>query len=363
MLSADHPLLTTDERDKAIEDVASSVGVKAERGRKFAELTSLRVGGSIDWVITPRSEEEAARVAHDLDESGIVWRVLGAGSNVLAVDGEHHYVVMNMREVKGAAEFDGERVKVSAGFSLPRLCIEAARRGLAGIEGLGGIPGTIGGALWMNAGAFGHEIGTVVESVRVARGGRVVEIAGSEVEWNYRQTSFRPGELLLGATLHLRPDDREAIEARMNDAKQKRLSTQPHGARSAGCFFKNPPNTNLSTGRMIDELGMKGARRGGAIVSPVHANFIVTEGAAATATDTLALAEEIRERIRRERGIELEYEVELWKGGVRARSEPHEASGERLDQTSGDTASVEIPRAEFDNANRETSGETKEREN
>jgi UDP-N-acetylmuramate dehydrogenase len=204
-------------------------------------------------------------------------------------------------------------VTVSAGYSLPRLCVESARRGLAGIEGLGGIPGTVGGALWMNAGAFEHEIGTVVETVRVARGGKIVDVPGSEVKWDYRHTSFQEGELLLGATLRLYPGDSAEIITRMAEVKRKRMASQPHGARSAGCFFKNPPGTGLSTGKMIDELGMKGAQRGGAVVSPVHANFIVTEGEEASAADALALAEEIRERIRRERGVELEYEVEIWR--------------------------------------------------
>ena len=299
-------------RDEAVERVAARAGVRAERGRRFAELTSLRVGGAIDWVLSPQTEEQAAEVVGALDEAGVPWRVLGAGSNVLADDREHRYVVVSTREVKGRAEFDGERVSVSAGFSLPRLCVEAARQGLSGIEGLGGIPGTVGGALWMNAGAYGHEIGQVVESVRVARGGGVVEVPGSEVQWNYRHTSFREGELLLGCTLRLKKDDPEAIRARMEEAKRKRFATQPHGARSAGCFFKNPPGSGLSTGKMIDEMGMKGERRGGALVSPVHANFIVTEGQDARAADALALAEEIRERFRREHGIELEYEVELW---------------------------------------------------
>jgi len=196
---------------------------------------------------------------------------------------------------------------------LPRLCIDVARQGLSGIEGLGGIPGTVGGALWMNAGAYGHEIGTVTETVRVAREGQVVGVSGDRVEWNYRHTSFKDGELLLGATLRLTPDDPEAIKARMDDAKSRRLATQPHGSRSAGCFFKNPPESTIGTGKMIDNMGMKGTRRGTALVSPVHANFIVTEGENARAEDALALAEEIRERVRREQGIELEYEVELWR--------------------------------------------------
>jgi UDP-N-acetylmuramate dehydrogenase len=301
-------------RDSLIEEIAARTGARAERGRRFAELTSLRVGGEIDWVVVPETEEQAAQVAGALEEAGVPWRVLGAGSNVLADDERHGYVVVTMREVKGGARFDGERVSVSAGYSLPRLCVDAARRGLTGIEGLNGIPGTVGGALWMNAGAFGHEIGNVVESVRVARGGRIVEVPGSEIKWDYRHTSFRDGELLLGATLTLRADGVEKINARMEESKRRRMETQPHGSRSAGCFFKNPPGSGLSTGKMIDEMGMKGERRGGAQVSPVHANFIVTEGKDARAADALALAEEIRERIRRERGIELEYEVELWRG-------------------------------------------------
>ena len=298
------------------------LGVRAERGKRFAELTSLRVGGAIDWVITPDTEEQAAAIVYELDKAGIGWRPLGSGSNVLADDADHHYIVLNLSNMKGEVHIDGEFVSVSAGYSLPRLCIDVWRAGLSGIEGLGGIPGTVGGALWMNAGAYDHEIGTVTEKVRVARDGKVVEIPGDSIEWNYRHTSFREGELLLGATLRLKPDDPEQIKARMDDAKGRRLATQPHGSRSAGCFFKNPPASAIGTGKMIDEMGMKGQRRGSAIVSPVHANFIVTEGENARAEDALALAEEIRERVRREQGIELEYEVELWRSS-------EERSGER----------------------------------
>ena len=296
-----------------VEEIANRLGIRAERGKRFADLTSLRVGGAIDWVITPDTEDQAAALVHELDKAGIGWRPRGSGSNVLADDADHHYVVLNLSNMKGEVHIDGELVSVSAGYSLPRLCIDVARAGLSGIEGLGGIPGTVGGALWMNAGAYDHEIGTVTEKVRVARDGKVTEIPGSSIQWNYRHTSFREGELLLGATLRLKHDDPERIKARMDDVKSKRLASQPHGARSAGCFFKNPPAGAVGTGKIIDEMGMKGQRRGSAVVSPVHANFIVTEGENARAEDALALAEEIRERVRREQGIELEYEVELWR--------------------------------------------------
>lgn len=298
--------------DTAVEAIAAKLSIPAERGVRFAELTSLRVGGAIDWVLSPRTEAQAAALIDELEKAGIAWRPLGSGSNVLADDGEHHYVIVSLKDLKANPIFEGNRVKVTAGYSLPRLCIDAARQGLSGIEGLNGIPGTVGGALWMNAGAFGQEIGTVVETVRVARDGKVHEIPGKEVEWNYRHTSFREGELLLGATLQLEPGDPKEISARMEKAKGQRMATQPHGARSAGCFFKNAPASPVGTGKMIDDLGMKGTRRGGAVVSPKHANFIVTEGEDAKAADALALAEEIRERVKREHGIDLEYEVELW---------------------------------------------------
>ncbi len=310
------------QRDRSIEEIAARLGVRAERGKRFAELTSLRVGGSIDWVISPETEEQAAAVVYALDKAGVAWRALGSGSNVLADDGEHHYVVLSLKDLKGEVKFDGERVHVSAGYSLPRLCVDVARQGLSGIEGLGGIPGTVGGALWMNAGAYGNEIGTVTETVRVAREGVVAEIPGESIKWNYRHTSFAEGELLLGATLRLKPDDANQILARMEDAKSRRLATQPHGGRSAGCFFKNPPESGVGTGKIIDEMGMKGVRRGSAVVSPVHANFIVTEGENARAEDALALAEEIRERVKHEQGIELEYEVELWRATAPEKDNP-----------------------------------------
>src|SRR6266849_10106254 len=134
------------ERDVALEQLASQLGVRAERGRRFAELTSLRVGGAIDWVLSPLDETAAAALVHELDRREIAWRALGSGSNVLADDGEHHYVIVSLKDLKAAPVFDGDRVSISAGYSLPRLCVDAARKGLAGIEGLNGIPGTVGGA-------------------------------------------------------------------------------------------------------------------------------------------------------------------------------------------------------------------------
>src|SRR5262245_34482049 len=128
------------ERDDLIETVAGRMGFRAMRGKRFAELTSLKVGGSIDWVLQPITELQAAELVKELARAGIAWRALGSGSNVLASDADHHYVVINTKQMKDGPILDGERLSVTAGYSLPRLCIDAYRVGLSGIEGLGGIP-------------------------------------------------------------------------------------------------------------------------------------------------------------------------------------------------------------------------------
>jgi len=145
-------------RDIALEEIVTRLGVRAERGRRFAELTSLRVGGAIDWGLSPDTEAQAAAIVHEMDQTGIGWRALGSGSNILADDSDHHYVVLSLKELKGELQFDGERVSVPAGYSLPRLCIDVARQGLSGIEGLGGIPGTVGGALWSDVNGMPSDI-------------------------------------------------------------------------------------------------------------------------------------------------------------------------------------------------------------
>ena len=126
----------------------------------------------------------------------------------------------------------------------------------------------------------------------------------------------------------------------MDDAKSRRMATQPHGSRSAGCFFKNPPEGTVGTGKIIDEIGMKGKRKGSAVISPVHANFIVTEGEGARAEDALALAEEIRDRVKREHGIELEYEVELWRANESASETKRKPATDKSNEESGEQSIV-----------------------
>src|ERR1044072_857713 len=142
-------VLKMESKAKVVESIASRLGVRAERGKRFADLTSLRVGGAVDWVLSPQTEDQAAALVNELEQNGIAWRPLGSGSNVLADDGEHHYVIVSLKALKADPVFAGNRVSVSAGYSLPRLCVDVARKSLSGFVGLNGVPGAVGGAVWM----------------------------------------------------------------------------------------------------------------------------------------------------------------------------------------------------------------------
>ena len=188
------------------------------------------------------------------------------------------------------------------------VAMEAKRHSLAGLEFLEGIPGTVGGGLRMNAGAMGGAVFDMVESVRLMDfGGNVQERARKELDVNYRCCATLQSQIALEATLRGQPDLRELIEQRMREFSQKRWHSQP-AAPSAGCIFKNP--ASIPAGKLVDELGLKGTRVGGAFVSAEHGNFIVNDGTA-TARDVLELIEIIRQRARAERKIELETEVEI----------------------------------------------------
>jgi UDP-N-acetylenolpyruvoylglucosamine reductase len=199
-------------------------------------------------------------------------------------------------------------LRCGAGARLKAVAVEARRNGLTGLEFLEGIPGSVGGALRMNAGAMGGAMFDVVESVRLMSfDGKVHEQAVQELTIAYRSCSVLKTHIALSAVLCGRPGVREEIERRMNEFNRKRWSSQP-AAPSAGCMFKNPPT--ISAGKLIDELGLKGLKVGGAMVSVEHGNFLVNDGSA-TARDILELIELIRQRARAERGIELETEVEI----------------------------------------------------
>ena len=275
----------------------------------LAKHTTLRVGGPADTYVEPVSEEDLAAVLAFCHERSLPFFVLGRGSNLLVKDGGFRGVVVCLVHPSfSRIEAANQRLRCGAGAKLKGVAVEARRNSIAGLEFLEGIPGSVGGALCMNAGAMGGAMFDVVESVRLMSfDGKVHEQAAQELTAAYRSCPMLKTHIALAAVLCGRPDLREAIERRMNEFSRKRWSSQP-AAPSAGCMFKNP--LSISAGKLIDELGLKGLKVGGAMVSVEHGNFLVNDGSA-TARDILELIELIRQRARAERGMELETEVEI----------------------------------------------------
>jgi UDP-N-acetylenolpyruvoylglucosamine reductase len=243
------------------------------------------------------------------EERGEKFFMLGRGSNLLVRDGGFRGVVICLAQpFFSRIEIVGERLHCGAGAKLKNLAVDARRNGLAGLEFLEGIPGTVGGALRMNAGAMGGETFQIIESVRFMDvSGNIEERGGREMDAKYRSCAILKTHIALSAVFQGKPAERTEIEERMKKFSEKRWESQP-AAPSAGCMFKNPPM--VPAGRLIDELGLKGLRVGGAVVSAEHGNFLVNDGDA-TAHDVLLLIDTIKERVRRARGIELHTEVEI----------------------------------------------------
>jgi len=275
----------------------------------LAKRTTLRVGGCADFYVEPASEVDLAGVLKFCAEQQLPFTILGRGSNLLIKDGGIRGVVICLaRPHLSRVEVNGERLHCGAGAKLKAAAVEARRHGLAGLEFLEGIPGSVGGAMRMNAGAMGSWMFEVVESIRfMDYSGNIHERKASEVYVEYRGCPLFKNHIALGAVLKGQAAAPEVIAERMNRFNAKRWESQP-AAPSAGCIFKNP--TTIPAGKLIDELGLKGTRVGGATVSDVHGNFIVNEGAA-TAQDVLNLIEIIKQRAKTARGIDLVTEVEI----------------------------------------------------
>jgi UDP-N-acetylmuramate--alanine ligase len=298
-------------KDRVAAEIAKRVSadtlVRADE--PLARRTTLRVGGPADIFVQPSSETDLSAVLAFCREHSLPFTMLGRGSNLLVRDGGIRGVVICMMHANfGRIEVAGDRLQCGAGVKLKAITTEARRHGLAGLEFLEGIPGSLGGAMRMNAGAMGSWLFDIVESIRfMDYEGNVRERKAAEVYVEYRGCPLFKTHIALGATLKGQPASAETITRRMTEFSHKRWESQP-AAPSAGCIFKNPPA--IPAGKLIDELGLKGTRVGGAMVSDVHGNFIVNDGHA-TAGDVLNLIEVIRERARSARGIELETEVEI----------------------------------------------------
>jgi UDP-N-acetylmuramate dehydrogenase len=288
----------------------AKLDVELRHGTSLAELTHFGIGGTTDLLLVGKHESIPC-LLRLLDESQIPHRFLGGGSNLLVGDGELPWIVLQLVPPEPAIVLDGKLAHVDAAADLGRTVTYCAKHDLGGMEGLIGVPGTVGGALRMNAGAYGMQIGTYVREVKIYRATKrkIETLHGHQISFEYRHTSFAPDDMMLAVTLELPSKPFKEILEGIRICNEKRRSSQPLGQKSAGCIFKNPPGA--SAGGMIDELGLKGLSVGDARVSDRHANFFVNAGKA-SARDMLALIADVRERVQKAYGVELENEVVVW---------------------------------------------------
>jgi len=292
-------------------------------GVHMASCSTFRTGGVVEAMAEPGSGDELAALLGWLHRQRIGWRIIGGGSNILVTNRYHFGVFIRLRgsvddlTIRPPAAADRSercRVRVDAGCNLAALVSWCGRNGLGGLEFMAGIPGSVGGAIRMNAGAFGQSIGEVLQRVRYLNDrGESLEAERGEIHFSYRYTRLpeEPGARLLitGGDLLLTPADRREVEARCREIIAQRRQKQPAGVGSAGSFFKNPEGD--FAGRLIERAGLKGLTLGKAMVSPQHANFIVNTGGAEP-EDIIGLMEEVRHKVLQQSGVLLEPEVHIF---------------------------------------------------
>jgi UDP-N-acetylmuramate dehydrogenase len=284
------------------------LAIPHRRDVPFSKLTTLGVGGVCRWLFEPVSEAQAQVFVRACAREGLPWRILGGGSN-LVVLGDVEEPVLRLR-LSQELRREGLEVRATASHGHIRLSTATAGLGLSGMEYASGIPGSVGGAMHMNAGAYGRELVDVLVRYRfLAPDGELVEKVPEPGEFRYRWSVLGGGRVALGLTVRLAEGDPARIRALVEDYRRRRGTSQPLSRRNAGCIFKNPPGQ--SAGRLIDQAGLKGLRVGDAEVSPEHGNFLVNHGSA-TAAQFAELMALVRVRVLERHGIDLEPEVEIW---------------------------------------------------
>jgi UDP-N-acetylmuramate dehydrogenase len=283
--------------------------VRIEEGVSLARFTTLGTGGPARAFARPESEAEVEELLRWARERELAVATIGLGSNLLAADEGVDALVLRLAGALASVETDGEVLRAGGGAA-NAVCLHRARTAaLGGFEFACAIPGTIGGGVWMNAGAYGADFSHVLERVLVATADGSGWLTPAELGLSYRHSELRHGQVVLRAELRLRPRPTEEIKADVRDLNEARKAAQPTNRRTFGSVFKNPEH-ELTAGRMLEACGLKGYRSGGAQISPKHANFIENAGTATTA-DAIALMTEARRRALERFGVELRHEVEL----------------------------------------------------
>jgi UDP-N-acetylmuramate dehydrogenase len=281
-----------------------------ETNYPLAKDTWYGLGGPADYFIRPETVEQLKTIARRCNENDIPIYVLGFGSNLLISDDGLRAAVIKLEAEKFAqTQFDGEQLTAGAGAKLSELVLTCVKKGLSGIEALTGIPGSIGGAVKMNAGGNFGDIGAAIETVTLMDSyGNIFEKSKPELVFDYRSTNIT-AQFILNARLKLTGADPEQIMRTVKEIWIYKKNSQPLNTRNCGCVFKNP--RGVSAGALIDRTGLKGLRISGAVVSEKHANFIIAEKGCKS-RDIVRLIDAIKERVKEQFGIELELEIEIW---------------------------------------------------
>lgn len=278
----------------------------------MARRTTFRVGGNAEALCEIHELGGLSRMVSYLNQEGIPYLVVGRGSNLLVQDGGIRGVVIRLSGNLGRMDREtpnGSKIMAGAGLSIVDLLIACRRQGLSGLEFLAGIPGTVGGAVAMNAGAFGEEIGSYVQELRMVDSkGNIHVVDRSRLTFLYRRLELETGTVIAQAAFGLNPDSETRIAEKISGYLKRRKASQPLEYPSAGSVFRNPPDDYA--GRLIEQTGLKGRSIGGAVVSERHANFIVNKGGA-SASDILALIDEVRERVRQTTGVAMKLEIRV----------------------------------------------------
>lgn len=283
-------------------------GLRLLEAEPMSQHTTFKVGGAARLFARPKNAEEIAALVELCRESGEAYAVIGKGSNLLVSDEGYDGVIICIGEDFSDVTVSGTAIEAQAGASLIGVCAEAKRAGLTGLEFACGIPGSVGGAIYMNAGAYGGEIRDVVTSVTVMdEAGAVAEIPAGDMDFGYRHSRIADGGLIvLSAKFRMREGDPEQIGAAMSELMKRRAEKQPIEYPSAGSTFKRPEGA--FAGKLIEDAGLRGYSVGGAQVSEKHCGFVINKGGA-TAADIMALCEHIKKTVKDASGFELEMEV------------------------------------------------------
>jgi UDP-N-acetylmuramate dehydrogenase len=281
-----------------------------QRDYPLARLTTVRTGGPADFFARPSSERELIELLAWADRGEIEVGVVGSGSNLLVADDGFHGLAIKLDGELAEFARDGDRLVAGGGARLPSAAAKAASWGLSGLEFGINIPGTVGGAVKMNANAYGGQLAEVLESVDVCTAGGSERREPDRLGFSYRSSNLGPGEVVSRASFNLRPGDSEAMKRTMGEMRGKRREAQPSGIKTFGSTFKNPEDAEGRTaGQLLEAAGCQGLEHGGARFAPKHANFVENAGEATTA-DVLELMAEGRRRVYERFGVLLEPEVQ-----------------------------------------------------